>query len=175
MELDLILFIRVYAESVGAPTLFVESKGLLSSILSAAAGLLRCLRTSNNFITPMDTSTRHRTLNPEERSRNPLNKSTAKMMYSFPKSLRFSQSLSTYPRVRLRMAPFYNLPNGLERRAAGFGYGRKTTFEDRRENPPPDSYKIRSDFGSRKHGISFGLGRSVTKKLCSALRTMPCS
>jgi hypothetical protein len=60
------------------------------------------------------------------------------------------------------MAPYYNVPNWLGKRAASFGYGKKTSFEDSRGVPAPDSYKIESDFvGKKKIGVSFGFSREV--------------
>lgn len=42
------------------------------------------------------------------------------------------------------------------------GYGKKTTFEDRRGFPPPNRYTLTSDFEEKGSGISFGMGREVT-------------
>lgn len=66
-----------------------------------------------------------------------------------------------YSECLFRGIPYYNVPGELSKRTTGIGYGKKTTFEDRRGYPPPNRYQIGSEFGDGTHGISFGLGREV--------------
>jgi hypothetical protein len=93
------------------------------------------------------------TINPEDIKNNPMNNSTSKMLYSFPKDKRF-------PKEALLDTPYYTLPNIASNRATSMGFGNKTSFEDIRGFPSPDKYKVKGDFDQKgKHGPSFGIGR----------------
>ena len=90
---------------------------------------------------------------------NPLNTSTAKMQYSFPRGERFaSQS-----RILIDI-PFYDIPTMMQKRATTFGLGTKLTFQDSRTIPASNIYTIASEFSpdkGKKRGFSFGLSREV--------------
>ena len=75
--------------------------------------------------------------NPEEIRNNPINNSTSKMLYSFPKGKRF-------PKDNVIDLPFYDLPDIRSKRTTSMGYGSKSRFEDLRKIPSPDKYLIKS-------------------------------
>jgi len=102
-----------------------------------------------------------------------VNFSTAKQKYSFSKGARFQQ----LPKV-LNEAIGYDLPATLAKRSAGFGVGPrfKTPMASRDESPPPDSYRLPSDFdvgapgstlpaASKGNVYSFGIGRQHFEKV----------
>lgn len=95
---------------------------------------------------------------PEGICGSPLNKSRAKMMYSFPKSDRF-RNIVRSPSSQL--CPFYDIAEHFYRstRAAGFGKGNKFDFTKGAEKTPgPCGYKLTRQL-SEKKSFSFGLGR----------------
>lgn len=71
---------------------------------------------------------------------------------------------------RCSTIPYYELPNELDKRTTNFGYGNKTSFEDRRIIPPPNAYKPPSDFDTHKHGVSFGYSRDVSCRLTKKVK-----
>ena len=94
-------------------------------------------------------------INPETICNNPINKSTSKMLYSFPKNKRFRRN--NYLDV-----PFYTLPDIINKRTTTLGVGQKTSFEDTRGFPSPDKYQVARDFETKpKNGFTFGIGRDV--------------
>ena len=61
-----------------------------------------------------------------------------------------------------RNAAFYDLPNTISSRKAGFGYGNKYDFtQSAKKTPAPNAYNIGADGEGNKKGkgSSFGLGR----------------
>jgi len=87
----------------------------------------------------------------------PLNNSRAKMLWSFPKN-----SKEIYVKKSDCNQAFYDLPSVKATRTAGFGYGTKLDFtKSAINNPPPNSYEIKSDFTAKKKGYSFGLSREA--------------
>jgi hypothetical protein len=93
----------------------------------------------------------------------PANTSSAKPLYSFPKSDRFSR-----PNKDNHEA-FYNTPNSFDKRATTFGYGNKYDFTKERGRgiPPPDAYQMSSDFDKGRpfsSAFSFGISREQCEK-----------
>lgn len=71
-----------------------------------------------------------------------LNRSTAKLQYSFSKADRFNSHtrLKTDP-------PYYDIyPDRKHQRTTTFGIGGKLTFEDRREIPASNTYNLEDEF-----------------------------
>lgn len=95
-------------------------------------------------------------VNPEDIRNNPMNNSTSKMLFSFPKDQRFHTEQRLDP-------PFYTLPDIKDKRSTSLGFGIKTCFEDLRVIPSPNKYTINGDFDKMrsKIGFSFGVGRDV--------------
>jgi hypothetical protein len=93
---------------------------------------------------------------------NPLNHSTAKQQYSFPKAQRWERVKTQQDHYR-----FYELPGTKSQIAATIGSGARTAFSKQSLAPPPNhySYNLEGEFGfsQRKSskGFNFGLGRSV--------------
>lgn len=101
----------------------------------------------------------------------PLNTSKTKMLFSFPKTKRFSSSDSrpsssnSYFLYGLSCDKFYELPPliGKNSPKAAIGYGRKVemTRKSTLDFPPPNKYSIKSIFDDCKKGYAFRLGRDV--------------
>ena len=95
-------------------------------------------------------------------SKNILNNSISKMMYSFPKSPRFPPlKRSSYSYT------FYNIPSTLSNRSTSLGYGNKTDFTKMKkfggEYP-----EIKRDFDKgTKLGPLFSFGMSRSQVYCS--------
>eukprot|EP01017_Pseudomicrothorax_dubius_P025273 TRINITY_DN270_c0_g2_i1.p1 TRINITY_DN270_c0_g2~~TRINITY_DN270_c0_g2_i1.p1 ORF type:complete len:286 (-),score=49.84 TRINITY_DN270_c0_g2_i1:118-975(-) len=84
----------------------------------------------------------------------PLNSSTAKNLYSFPKDKRFRDE------VKLTCDRIYELPPVREKRSAALGYGNKYDFtKQKNASPPPGSYNIRRAPSEDGRHWSFGLSR----------------
>lgn len=65
----------------------------------------------------------------EDVNRSPNNKSTAKMLYSFPRSERFAtKNKVLYYFLLCRCDKIYNLPSTNHKKAPGLGYGTKSDF-----------------------------------------------
>jgi len=95
--------------------------------------------------------------NPSQICGSPLNNSKAKMLWSFSK-----QSKEIYVKKSNCTKAFYDLPSAKSTRTAGFGYGTKSDFtKSVINNPPPNSYELKSDFVSQRKGYSFGLSREA--------------
>lgn len=97
-------------------------------------------------------------------SRSPINKSTSKQMYSFPKADRFenlakSSSSSTF---------YYNLPSVKSNRATSLGRGDKYDFTRDHKGKNATFYNLPSDF-DRKHlhapAFTFGVSRHYYDKV----------
>jgi len=95
--------------------------------------------------------------NPNQICNSPLNNSKTKMLWSFPKN-----SKEIYVRKSDCNQAFYDLPSVKSTRTAGFGYGTKLDFtKSAINNPPPNSYELKSDFNTKRKGYSFGLSRDA--------------
>ena len=107
----------------------------------------------------------------EQVVKHPLNNSTAKAQYSFPRANRFfapKPSNWLVPSIDLfnntsiiSNAAFYDVPNFRQTRSTSFGYGRKTDFTDTSKLaiPGPTRYSIESIFdnpGKKRNSITFG-------------------
>ncbi|CAD8202217.1 unnamed protein product [Paramecium octaurelia] len=92
-------------------------------------------------------------------NQSPLNLSTAKQLWSFPKSSRFGK----LENPNNCAVAFYDLPDQKQKRAAGVGYSTKYDFTKNGPNTPaPDTYKIvgEIDFNKTKNrGYPFGVSR----------------
>jgi hypothetical protein len=93
-------------------------------------------------------------------SKSPLNTSTAKMMYSFPRTQRFfNQKSATCDK-------FYKLPEVRSNRAASIGYGTKYDFTKGKTGAP--FYDLPTDFDA-KHphspSYTFGISRGFYEKV----------
>jgi len=96
---------------------------------------------------------------PQQICNSPLNASKAKMLFSFPKSTKES-----YVKKSECSQAFYDLPAARSTRTAGFGYGTKLDFtKSVSNNPPPNTYELKSAFegNNKKKGFSFGLSREA--------------
>lgn len=102
----------------------------------------------------------------------PLNNSTAKMLFSFPKANKFGPEIkpvyTSLSLINILISSscahaFYDLPPIKTSRSPGFGYGTKYDFtQNVANNPAPTAYKITDNFEpSKKKGFSFGLSREV--------------
>lgn len=93
---------------------------------------------------------------PQQICNSPLNSSTAKMLFTFPKAERQSMAEKTGG-----AHIFYDLPPVRDTRAAGFGYGSKYDFtKGGSKNPAPNAYTVAAPIESpKKKGFSFGLSR----------------
>jgi hypothetical protein len=61
---------------------------------------------------------------------------------------------------------FYDLPTTISRRAASFGISGRKDLGKKESGPPPNSYKLPSDFDLlRKKGRSFGISRDAYAKV----------
>jgi hypothetical protein len=102
----------------------------------------------------------------ESISKSPLNMSPAKMMYSFPKSARFSlqkdNSSKTY---------FYELPSVKSMRSSAIGFGNKYDFTNtvnKKKRKDIPYYDIPSDFDKKKPhspAFTFGISREYYAKV----------
>lgn len=93
---------------------------------------------------------------PQQICNSPLNTSTSKMLFSFPKAPKFGVD----PKPACAHA-FYDLPPLKETRAPGFGYGTRSDFTSSQlQTPAPNNYKPADSFiPDKKKGFSFGLSR----------------
>ncbi|EGR30443.1 short chain dehydrogenase, putative [Ichthyophthirius multifiliis] len=87
-----------------------------------------------------------------------LNKSPAKVQYTFSKTNRFQKTRLSYCQ-----SAFYQLKSTLNQRATNLGLGRKSDFTKKdKDIPGPNQYLIKSSFDKQQSiqkGISFKLGR----------------
>lgn len=87
----------------------------------------------------------------------PLNTSTAKSLYSFPRGKRFSAKV----KKNTNLNAFYETPCVKSKRSTSFGYGTKFDFTEKLDKVPGPSHYENVDkihkYGNR--GISFGNGR----------------
>jgi len=95
--------------------------------------------------------------NPEQIQRSPLNSSTAKALYSFPKGERFPANLKKGDNPNA----FYSIGHSRSKRATSFGYGGKYDFTKHVDKVPgPNHYKDTDMLYTQgKRGITFGDGR----------------
>lgn len=95
---------------------------------------------------------------PNQICNSPLNSSSAKMLFSFPKANRFGADIKP-----VCAHAFYDLPPIKSARSPGFGYGTKYDFtQNQVDNPAPTAYKVTSSLEpSKKKGFSFGLSREA--------------
>ena len=94
---------------------------------------------------------------PEAINNSPLNTSSAKALYSFPKAARFSSIIKKGDNPNA----FYPLGNTISKRAASFGYGHKHDFTKQIDQiPAPNKYtNVDALYRMGKRGISMGVGR----------------
>eukprot|EP01016_Furgasonia_blochmanni_P051855 TRINITY_DN8212_c0_g4_i1.p1 TRINITY_DN8212_c0_g4~~TRINITY_DN8212_c0_g4_i1.p1 ORF type:complete len:273 (+),score=-0.24 TRINITY_DN8212_c0_g4_i1:85-903(+) len=97
---------------------------------------------------------------PDQIAKSPLNTSTSKQLYSFPKARRFnSVDKATCPQA------FYDLPPVKTKRTTGFGYGYKSDFTKGIPlTPAPDRYVLPSEFSperAKEKGRTIGTGREA--------------
>lgn len=96
-------------------------------------------------------------------SKSPLNNSSSKMMYSFPKAERFTRLNKIYN------DNLYNLPNLKSNRSTSFGYGTKYDFTQTRK-PKPPYYDIPAIIDAKKPhspAYTFGISREYYSKVFS--------
>eukprot|EP01017_Pseudomicrothorax_dubius_P003770 TRINITY_DN10613_c0_g1_i1.p1 TRINITY_DN10613_c0_g1~~TRINITY_DN10613_c0_g1_i1.p1 ORF type:complete len:285 (+),score=39.55 TRINITY_DN10613_c0_g1_i1:144-998(+) len=107
---------------------------------------------------------------PNQIFNSPLNSSTAKQLYSFPKGQRFKDLIKPS-----HNGSIYELPSMREKRAASFGYGSKYDFtKDRSNSPPPGSYNVRREPSAEGNHWSIGLSRDVvTGSLATPGKNVP--
>lgn len=97
-------------------------------------------------------------------SKSPINNSTAKMMYSFPKDKRFQplgekSACSTF---------YYKLPPVLSKRSASIGYGTKSDFTKEKKDAKAPYYDHATDFDTKKPrspAFTFGISRAYYNKV----------
>lgn len=96
---------------------------------------------------------------------NPLNHSTSKQQYSFPKAERWSRCKTHNDNYK-----FYELPTTKSKIAPTIGTAKRQSLSRQGANPSPNqySYVVEGEFGnpalskrSSTKGIGFGLGRGV--------------
>jgi len=94
---------------------------------------------------------------PEAIKNSPLNTSSAKALYSFPKASRFGSIMKKGDNPNA----FYPLGNTISKRAASFGYGHKHDFTKQIDQiPAPNKYKdVDALYRMGKRGVSMGVGR----------------
>ena len=96
----------------------------------------------------------------ESISKSPLNTSTSKQMYSFPKTKRFMNFKSS------SCDHFYNLPDIRSKREAGIGIGPKSDFTKTKNSVP--YYNLPTDFDQKNpHSprFTFGISRKFYEKV----------
>ena len=95
--------------------------------------------------------------NHDQAANSPMNDSTAKAQYSFPKSKRFVEPVSN-------SGKFYDIPSGFSKRSTSFGYGKKSDFTGGKEKTPdPGTYHINTDIANGTTKVSFGISREQCK------------
>jgi hypothetical protein len=101
-------------------------------------------------------------------NKSPMNHSTAKMMYSFPKTKRFNENY-----VKNKSKQFlFSLPEVKNIRSTSIGYGKKSDFtkvDDLRKVP---FYDFKSDFDPKKSfspSYTFGISRHFYDKVVICL------
>eukprot|EP00331_Platyophrya_macrostoma_P023037 CAMPEP_0176442832 /NCGR_PEP_ID=MMETSP0127-20121128/22054_1 /TAXON_ID=938130 /ORGANISM="Platyophrya macrostoma, Strain WH" /LENGTH=276 /DNA_ID=CAMNT_0017827929 /DNA_START=23 /DNA_END=850 /DNA_ORIENTATION=+ len=95
---------------------------------------------------------------PAQIHNSPLNNSTAKAQYSFPKAKRDDLVATNANSL------FYDLPPVRSARAAGIGYGHKYDFtKGQQKSPAPNAYEPKGtlDDMRKKKGFTFGLSREA--------------
>lgn len=100
----------------------------------------------------------------EINSKSPINHSTAKMRYSFPKTERFNND---YGKNKSRQFLF-NIPEvAFNHRAASIGYGKKSDFTKVEDYKKASFTDTRNNFDVKKasHCYTFGASRSVYEKV----------
>lgn len=97
---------------------------------------------------------------PDQILNHPINTSTAKQLFSFPKEVRFKPTAKG-----ICAQTSYPLPSTKTKRKAAFGYGNKYDFTKAApKNPPPNNYNIESLFKRNKKkskGKTFGFSRQA--------------
>ncbi|CAD8122428.1 unnamed protein product [Paramecium sonneborni] len=88
-------------------------------------------------------------------NRSPLNTSTSKQMYTFPKAKRWLEVKDNL------CPPIYQLPTTLSKRGAGIGFGKKTNMTQETITPGPNYYTVQK---SQEQGWTMGLGREHANK-----------
>ncbi len=93
-------------------------------------------------------------------SKSPMNNSTSKMMYSFPRTERFA-----YQKAPI-CDKMYTSPDMKNTRSASFGYGTKYDFTKTKNSAP--YYNLPTDFDIKKPYMSsftFGISRECYEKV----------
>jgi hypothetical protein len=98
----------------------------------------------------------------EKISKNLLNNSPSKQMYSFSKSERFPPILSSST-SSISYKQFYNIPPIRDNRSCSFGYGNKIDFSKESKDKSKVYYNIKSIFSKNSGSpfYSFGIGRDL--------------
>ena len=107
----------------------------------------------------------------EKISKNILNNSPSKQMYSFSKSERFPPLLKN----SLSTNHFYNIPPIRDKRSCSFGYGNKVDFSQASKDKSKVYYNIKSIF-TQKTGsphYSFGIGRDLIYNINKNKKNLP--
>jgi hypothetical protein len=96
-------------------------------------------------------------------NKSPVNNSTAKMRYSFPKSERF---VYDYGKNSSRQF-LYDLPEVSNQRGTSIGYGKKSDFTKVEDYKRASFTDTRNNFNLKKasHCYTFGASRSVYNKV----------
>lgn len=94
----------------------------------------------------------------EQINRSPLNTSTSKFLYSFPKADRFNGMNRTGSSDL-----FYTLPDSKNMRSTSFGFGKKFDFTSHSKGfPAPGHYSnVDSMYQYKKPGLTIAPGRDV--------------
>jgi len=100
----------------------------------------------------------------EKINKSQLNHSTAKMMYSFPKTERFNYGYGKNSSKTF----LYNLPNVRDFRGSSIGFGKKSDFTKTNDIHEVPFYNHKDGFDLRKSGqpaYSFGISRHFYEKV----------
>lgn len=104
---------------------------------------------------------------------NPLNQSTSKQQYSFPKAERWSRCKTHNDSYK-----FYELPTTKSKIASSIGTAKRASLSRQVLVPSPNQYTyvVDGEFGNpltkkSSKGLSFGLGRSVPIDIARTLRS----
>jgi hypothetical protein len=100
----------------------------------------------------------------EANFKSPLNYSTAKMRYSFPKAERFNNKYGQYSSKQF----LYNIPDSFKKQGTSLGYGEKTDFTKVQEYKKAAFTDTRNNLSARKAfspSYSFGVSRSSFEKV----------
>jgi hypothetical protein len=98
----------------------------------------------------------------EKVTKSTINNSPSKMMYSFPKTMRFQE------KQELKVYNFYQIPDLKSTRSTSLGFGSKYDFTSNKLINKAPYYNIPSDFDSKKPhspAHTFGISREFYEKV----------